>query len=948
MKAVLQQAVARALRGALMVSVGVSAAYAQDAAEPAAADLDEVKVTGSRIQRDGMTTPTPVTAVSTDDLKVLAPTTLGAAVSQLPQFINSSVPEGAPSQGWSGASGANILNLRGVGQNRTLVLLDGRRVVPSSRRGTVDVNLMPEPLVQRVEVVTGGASAAYGSDAVSGVVNFILDTEFTGFKSNLQGGTTELGDSDSYGVSLAGGVPLGERLHLLASADYYHSDPIDNPTRRDWQRSWGVIPNPLAGQPGQPQRLTRANVRSTQFTEGGLILSGPLAFNQFLPGGELAPFVRGSDFTTTAHVDGDGQDLSWYNYVTPKLTRGSGFAQLSFDLSEDSNLFLQGMYGTNDVSYLAPPAGAQFATWALTIYPDNAFLSDSVRSQMGGQSFRMGRAADLDYGAGKRVQQINTSRSFTTGVKSRLGDWKLDAYYQYGKTNSTLFMDSALRLDRLYQAIDAVRAPDGSIVCNSTLLYPDNGCVPMNVFGVGSPSAEAIDWITQDISQKQVVQEHVAEVSISGSAFDNWVGPVLVAGGVSWRKESFTQNVYPYELHEGTDMPQLGPDLGYRGLPAVYAGGANIFERGFLASPRGGYTVKEAFTEVQTPLLGETAFSKSLDLNTAVRFADYEGSGGVWAWKAGLDWQVTDDVRFRVTRSRDVRAGSLSERFDTSRGPGNVTDPFIGSTLPYAISVIAGGNPNVDPEKADTTTFGVVYQPTWLDGLAVSVDAFDIAIDGAIGQLTPQDIVDQCFAGATQLCDFITRGTDGNIAVIQNPFINTDQSKTRGLDIEASYARPIDFLGGGRVTARVLGTYLDELSTTNAGAAKVDRVGQTGSAGGAPRFQGSLILGYDRGPISVMLQERYISSGTYNAIWVEGVDIDDNNIDASLITNLMLGYEGELSERGKYRVSLNVSNLFDEDPPLAATWVFTGSTATNSSLFDIYGRRYNLGVRFDF
>jgi iron complex outermembrane recepter protein len=444
------------------------------------------------------------------------------------------------------------------------------------------------------------------------------------------------------------------------------------------------------------------------------------------------------------------------------------------------------------------------------------------------------------------------------------------------------------------------------------------------------------------------VQQHVSEVSLSGSAFDNWAGPVLVAGGVSWRRDSFTQNVYPYELHENADMPQLGPQLGYRGLPAVYAGNANIFERGFLASPRGEYTVKEAFTEIQTPLLGETALSKSLDLNTAVRFADYEGSGGVWAWKAGIDWQLTEDVRFRLTRSRDVRAGSLSERFDTSRGPGNVTDPFIGSTLPYAISVIAGGNPNVDPEKADTTTFGVVYQPTWLDGLALSVDAFDIAIEGAIGQLTPQDIVDQCFAGATQLCGFITRGTDGNIAVIQNPFINTDQSKTRGLDLEASYARPIELFGGGRITARVLGTYLDELSTTNAGAAKVDRVGQTGSTGGAPRFQGSLILGYDRGPISVMLQERYIASGTYNAIWVEGVDIDDNNIDASLITNLMLGYEGDLSARGKYRVSLNVSNLFDEDPPLAATWVFTGSTATNSSLFDIYGRRYNLGVRFDF
>jgi outer membrane receptor protein involved in Fe transport len=208
-----------------------------------------------------------------DDLHVMAPTTLAAAVTQLPQFINSAVPEGAPSSGWTGASGASILNLRGVGQNRTLVLLDGRRVVASTRKGTLDVNLMPDSLVKSVEVVTGGASAAYGSDAVSGVVNFILDTKLNGFKSDIQGGVTELGDNKNYSASFAGGLPLGDRAHLIASVDYYTADPIKDATRRDWQQSQGLITNPLAGQPGQPARITRSNVRSTQFTEGGLILT---------------------------------------------------------------------------------------------------------------------------------------------------------------------------------------------------------------------------------------------------------------------------------------------------------------------------------------------------------------------------------------------------------------------------------------------------------------------------------------------------------------------------------------------------------------------------------------------------------------------------------------------------------------------------------------------------
>lgn len=940
---------------AATLSLGLAGmAFAQDGPSPAQAPfLEEVHVTGSRIQRDGMSTPTPVTALSLTDLQVLAPTTLGAAVTQLPQFINSAIPEGAPASGWTGASGASILNLRGIGQNRTLVLLDGRRVVPSSRRGTLDVNLLPESLVERIEVVTGGASAAYGSDAVSGVVNFMLDTDFVGFKSNLQAGITELGDNENFNVSLAAGTPLGERAHLITAIDLYTAQAIEDITERDWFQSWGVIPNPNAGQPGEPARLTRANVRSRQYTPGGLILSGPLAWTQFLPGGVPAPFVAGDDASGTAQVGGDGVDVAWYNYFTPDTTRGSAFAHLTYDLTPNVTAFVQGLYGYNETAYLSPPAGAQFGTWAATIYRDNAFLPESIRQAMmdqGLESFRFGRSGDLDYGAGKTIRQENALKSVTLGMHADIGTWQLDAYYQYGRTASNIYMDNALRLDRLYRAIDAVRDPvSGEIVCNSTLMYPDDGCVPMDVFGVGSPSQAAIDYISQDISQEQIVQQHVIDVAIQGTLFENWAGPVSFATGVAWREDRFAQDVHPYELHAGTDMPLDGPTLGYRGLPAVYSGNANIFERGPSASSHGGYTVQEAFAEMLFPLLNAVPLARSLELNAAVRFADYEGSGGVWAWKGGLDWQVTDDVRLRITRSRDVRAGTLSERFDTSRGPGNVTDPLSGSAEQYAISVISGGNPEVDPEEADTLTFGLVYQPSWLSGLAISVDAFDIDIKDAIGQLGAQNIVDQCHAGATQLCRFIERGADGFISLIHNLFINTEAAKTRGVDIEASYARSIMLFGGDEhLRLRLIGTYIDEMSTTQAGAAPVDRAGQTGLAGGAPDWQATLNVAYERGPLSVSLQERYINSGTYDARWVEGVDIDRNRVDSALFTNLRVGYRADMPGRGTCEISLNVSNLFDEAPPLAATWAFTGSSHTNTSLFDILGRRYNLGVRFDF
>ena len=953
----------RALRAsACVLALGVGGtAFAQEASDSSpSAVMEEVHVTGSRIQVSGMTTPTPVTSLSVDDLHVMAPTTLAAAITQLPQFTNSAVPEGAPSAGWSGASGASILNLRGVGQNRTLVLLDGRRVVASTRKGTLDVNLLPDSLVKSVDVVTGGASAAYGSDAVSGVVNFILDNKFEGLKSDIQGGVTELGDNKNYSVSLAGGTAIGERMHLIGSVDYYSADPIKDATRRDWQESQGIITLPNTRPPGTPARITRSNLRSTQFTEGGLITavqggaSSTLQYTQFLPGGVNAPFARGTDFTTTAQSGGDGQDLAWYNYFTPDTSRGSAFAHLTFDLTEQASVFLQGLYGVGDTAYLSPPSGGQFQTWSPTIYWNNAYLPADVAAKMPvGSSFTLGRAGDLDYGTSKAIEQQNILKSITTGLKMDIGEWKLDGYYQYGRTDSNINVDGAIRLDRIYQAIDAVKDTSGKVVCRSTLTTPGNGCVPLNLFGVGSPSQGAIDWITQDVSQKQIVEENVVDVALSGSPFNDWAGPVTMAVGAAWREESFTQAVYPVELH-ALDMPtkDQATALGYRGLPDVYAGNVNIFERGPSAAPSGGYKVKEAFTEVQFPLLSEKPFARSLDLNTAVRYADYEGSGGMWAWKAGVDWSLNSDLRFRLTRSRDVRAGTLSERFDTSRGPGNVVDPQSGSSVQYAVSVIADGNPNVDPEKADTLTFGVVYQPSWLEGFAASIDAFDVKIADAIGQLGAQAIVDQCRLGATQLCSYIERGANGKIALITNTFINTAQARAKGTDFEFSYSRPVSwFAGEGRIRTRLLASYVKELSTTNVGAAKVDRAGQTGLTsvqGNAPDWQGSVYLTYEQGPLSATLQERYINSGTYDATFVQGVDIDDNTVASFAMTNLEVSYRGDLTSKGTWQTYLNVTNLFDKAPPLVAAWGFTGSTQTNTGLFDIYGRRYNLGARFNF
>jgi hypothetical protein len=199
------------------------------------------------------------------------------------------------------------------------------------------------------------------------------------------------------------------------------------------------------------------------------------------------------------------------------------------------------------------------------------------------------------------------------------------------------------------------------------------------------------------------------------------------------------------------------------------------------------------------------------------------------------------------------------------------------------------------------------------------------------------------------LCGYIERDDSNTISLVHNLFINTDKSRTRGIDIESLYVRPVTLLGGDeRIRLRLLASYIDELSTQLAGAAKVDRVGQTGVGGGAADWQGSLSLGYVNGPFSGTWQGRYIASGAYNSTWQTGVDIDDNTIDSFFVSNLQLAYDGRVSSTASFQLWLNVSNLFDKDPPLVAQFGFTGSQATNSSLFDIYGRRYTMGVKFRF
>jgi outer membrane receptor protein involved in Fe transport len=538
--------------------------------------------------------------------------------------------------------------------------------------------------------------------------------------------------------------------------------------------------------------------------------------------------------------------------------------------------------------------------------------------------------------------------SATFGATRETGRWQIDGYYQYGQNRALLRYTDTLRIDRVYRGIDSVVNPaDGRIVCRSTLTFPDDGCVPVNIFGEGSVSPAARAYITEgSYEQAQDVAEHVAELTVQGWLAELPAGKVNVAAGINWRRESVDNSPrrIPAELESIVVAP--AETLGYRGLPAAYIGASNIFERTVVNTVAGHYAVWEAFGEAAVPVVAELPGIDLLTAHGALRVAHYSGSGAVLAWKGGLDLQVDTALRLRATRSRDVRAGSLSERFDVNSGGITIVDALRPGSPAYAVVFTRTGSPDVAPELSDTWTAGLVFAPEYLRGFSLAADYYDIRIHDAISAYGVQNIINLCRDGRQDLCGLIERGAaSGLIQRVNNPVTNVTEARTRGIDFEVSLRRPVRLLGGDESLAlRLFANRTLEASVTGISGAAVDRADQTGQVGGAPRWQANMSIAYWRGPLRLTLQQRVISSGRFNATLAPGA-LDDNTVRAATYTNLRASRD---SRRWPgLQVYAQASNLFDHAPPRAVDWGFVGSLPTNESLFDVLGRRYVLGISWE-
>ena len=922
--------------GSLTVAAALLAmtpALASAQTAPAPAEIETIVVTGSRIAT-GFTTPTPVTVNTAENLRQAAPGNLADGLSEVPAFAGNTRTGNPATAATGGANGQNLLNLRGLGAQRNLILLDGRRLPATNAVGSFDVNMLPQSLVSRVDVVTGGASAAYGSDAVAGVVNFVLDTNFEGLKGEIQGGWSTRADLPSRGMSLAYGKGFADgRGRAIFSAEYFAQNGIraDEFSDRDWfDFGYGRIPNPSGT---TPRFVVVPDLRSAIGSYGGVITSGPLAWNQFGPGGDLIPFNRAPAATRGTAFAGGGDGARTNLGFSPDQDRHNFFGHVEYDLSDSLSFFVEGLYGKSHVNSgnfvnLHTGAGNQF-----TIYRENAFLSDAVRQRMVAanvQSFNMGRY-ELDMPI-VEIESFTDIKRAALGFEGRLGGaWTWDAYYTYGETNQEL-RENNLTINRnLYAAVDAVRHPTtGAIVCRSTLAGNDPGCVPLNLFGMGSPSAAAIDFVTGDSIKYLTLKQHVAALNISGDLGERLqlgAGPIALAAGVEYRKEiaDQTSDAVSQQVTQFADV---------RGFPASQQrrpGGYNFFNPLPLA---GEYDVKEAYGEIALPVLRDQPIGRSLDLNAAVRYADYSLSGGVTTWKVGFNYLLIDDIRLRLTRSRDIRGANILELFNSATQNSN-NQVFRGVSYPNL--TIASGNPNLDPEKADTLTFGAVLRPSFLPGLQFSADYYKIELNGAIGNIP--NIVLRCEEGNAQACSLITI-TPANTMIIRQQVVNLSLIETAGYDFELAYAR--QFMGGN-LSFRVLANHLTLDATTAPGGNPTSALNTPGS----PKWRATAQIRYARDNWNVFVQQRYIHKALASAQEVQGIDTNDNLVPAMTYTTIGGAYR--FNVRGQEQeLYFNVSNLFDMDPPVVAGNPTSFNPNPSDNAYDRVGRYFNVGLRFQF
>jgi outer membrane receptor protein involved in Fe transport len=995
----------RSLRGRLTaflaafiggLSLAVSAAsFAQEteAADDVPDDLEEIVVTGSRLTRTGFETPSPVIVIGDAQIRATTTPALGDLLNELPQLRSTFGLSN--SSRFIGTAGIGSLDLRGLGTERTLVLVNGRRHVASTEGAqTVDVNSIPTDMIDRIEIITGANSAVYGADAVAGVVNFILKDDFDG--TTIRTSFGDAGDSNfgRNSVAITTGHNFAEgRGNAIFSIGYDQQDLLAAGERGgDFVRSFGTVPNPDDGDTidpdgiqiddGVPDRITVPNQGFWVVSNGGTFISGLLG--NVAPDGSFVPLDPGSfEFFDGNFCGGEGcpfLDLDSFQVLQPELQRFTLDANFRYDLADNLEWFFEGRYANVDVAQQGQPS-FDLGPF-ITIHRDNAFVSPSVGAAMDAAGITEAGLTRFNVDVGLRKEENNreTFRG-VTGLRGELGDgYTYEVFANYGRTTVERVNLNNRIDERWLAATDAVSVNQaeadlinasgivsgvsaGDIVCRASLqeaqgtvtgfpAFAYEGCIPLNVLGFGAPSPEAADWVNSTaIGLAEIQQTQMAAVLTNSDLLEGWAGPIGGVVGLEYREEkSFVR---------GDSLSALG----------------NTFFNN-LADTRGKFDVTELFTEVSVPLLRDVPFSRDLTIEGAARYSDYSTIGNTFTWEGRLNWQPIEDLRFRVNMGEALRAPNIGDLFsppgenfnivddpcdmdnlDLGRNGRNtriancqalgIADPENFDSLDeQSIPLVSGGNPNLQEEEAETFTVGIVYSPSWIDGLQLTLDWYDIEIKQAIAATGSQAILDRCVDDPNgidnQFCALVTRNGAGNIIELRQFPLNLNSLEVSGLDTEVFYSLDI---GGFTLNNRLVAAYLEKrvnfLNSDN----DVDIIqGELGDPELQMNYRGSLVTD----DWEVFLEARWIDemyteeqellfgSATNND---PNPDVTDNTVTDS-VTYIDLGgtywFENGLS------LGFTVDNVFDEDPP------FGFANGAGTGIYDAIGRFYSVRASWEF
>jgi outer membrane receptor protein involved in Fe transport len=976
---------ARAVRFALIAAGAASAGVTSSGAHAQDQELEQIVVTGSRIARPDFETASPVVSLSAESFQETGIINAEQLVNTLPQVVPS-FSSGNNNPG----GGQAYINLRGLGSERNLVLVDGKRLTPGDSVGRVDINTIPTALIERIEVLSGGASAVYGSDAIAGAVNFILKKNFNGIEFGGQYGISEEGDADNGAIDVTMGSDLADgKGNIVIFASYDTREELTKGDREFSQQATSATSFFPTGRfaftgTNLPTQAAVNSLFSSYGVTGAVNRSGSFGFNDdgslFAVGAAGATYdvqnFKGdpSLIATNFYPDFFSYNFEPFNKLIIPQNRFSLGTQGSLAINDKVEAYTRILFTNyNSETALAPSpaptgtnitfpaAGANFTLPVSNPFVKaNAGLMSLLNTRTGDSAGAPGVGANEDIlyryrfnSNGPRVESYERDTyQFVLGFRGDITDkWSYDAYGATGKYNEMLNQDGNVSVTRVERLLDA---PDGGVsICEGGF----------NPFGYGNRlSKECADYVGVLAKNTTEIEQNLAEAVVSGDLFDLPAGGVTAAFGVFWQEQSYT--------YLADEILASGDVAGFNAQDNVIGRVSNT----------------DLFTEFYVPLLKDLPGVQQLGLSLGYRYSDHSNSGGNSSYKAEIDWNVVGGVRVRGGYQRAVRAPNIGELFQPQfednpdvADPCNFNSTFrtgpdgaqvralcIAQGIAPAvidsyqqgtsqIGALAGGNPDLQEETADTYTLGVVWQPEFVDRLNISVDYYNIEVSDVISAISPDIVVNRCFnsegtnpsySSNNFYCNLFVRDALGGIDELQETQNNLAKYATDGVDLQADYRFPIG--GYGDIGVNWVATWVNKFEVTNLpGDDPIDYVGSIGDDPGdaLPDFKTTLTLSWALGDFSTSLRARYLPSMIHEATIDDGCKTDKEcgYKGADSITYLDLSGAWQITDG--IQVRLGVDNLTNEDPVLIDPDVDSG---TDPSTYDVIGRKYFVNATWKF